>query len=1383
MATTETPTFFKKEIEGVFWIPLGRSPLNGISRCDAWSAFFVAIRWHALLFIPRALADILCGLFALIALLSPLRHGALCRTVRELQRLRDLRYAVAIADDAIELGNEYDTNTHPSDRQEASQIVHSRAAENFLPAAVELDAHGTVSPLAPADGLRQPLIQESPIAPPTVPPSAPPLAALKNPPSESPTTPNSISSPSAPLLEETPGAGDEKHILAGGEEGAGSSEAAAPTKSPECLQRDANGHSEAVLTLQVFADSATTQFPVYIFKKSFLDELVTLGSGSGLHERLPSAEDMIQVATVESGQILELEGRSFLGFYKIISCLGRSYFPGVGGYIATELSSTGGYWLRVPPLAAAAAGGGGRGAALGVLGTDKKDLGDINKKVNDSPHAGGASGDSIIRADIATANTDSFNQTALLVAAHNESPEYETLGADSRALSGMNSAAAFILENRIPSRSRIHGEDGNDDDDPWAVLSTRRYQSKMRLACVYYGAIALVDLMMLPFLLPLWITQYRYRPVHSVLSATDQWGSNEFCIVMRQFGLLVLDLPFLPLCALLCCCGFRWKPVREAIRRDDLKSSTSFLVYAAALRGLLLTACDILVSPFALLLLLTWYRSDAMRKLFMTSTLWHKNPPWFYGIVILNFFIVLHDTLLLLPATALVAALAWWRTRYILVTIGWEYLKMYMASATASGGALVRAAPASTNLIVAAETETEEQRMQRAAAELRARDSEAAAELDRISLWISTHEVPIWGWRGLFWVEFIYFFIDLFFVPFAVVVTVTLWRAGLMWKGIYRYFPSFSIPTADRARREFRARGVIMTEFMKLLRDIVFLIPFSVVTITLFRLPGVLLDLAARAAGKALNEEPLLEVTDCVMDFPDRGGPTIRITASVRGHESGSQATGAENTLSTKQSDSLSSVEKDDRLGDRHWGAPPAPIVEPSAPPAPNVEPSAPPAAALLPQGTQESDEKNDKLQLAVYNSSSEWSASAPALNLASASVVGRTRSQSRTKQGSKYGAVGLGGDGSSDDADVESGLGVKAGEKPQIGFTSKHLQAITISSNKPAKLFVVGSNFWDAVSVSFGSTVATVGKAMLPLKLQQDKQIDLIKINEGLAQVINGSSDRVHLEFELDTGNVKRESIVKNIAKLSGSVTAVLQLEVTASVSAPVTASATQNVENKKSSKVLLRFCPTVSEIRDCAAVGRAPLPSSALDASGVRYAIVMADDSQDDDDADGVVNSFYMIVGLAFVELVVDFYHILLSLLTTCLVPWRGLELLMTLCEPAAYAPIRMARKAYDQMAAADDLLLEFRDELAPAVNTYAKSYLVYGDYADISTDLQKLEETHLSQYKALCAKTMKTLDFEMCQDFAPLFLERQRIQNALIHFWLLRAAAYSSLGSGSK
>jgi hypothetical protein len=160
-------------------------------------------------------------------------------------------------------------------------------------------------------------------------------------------------------------------------------------------------------------------------------------------------------------------------------------------------------------------------------------------------------------------------------------------------------------------------------------------------------------------------------------------------------------------------------------------------------------------------------------------------------------------------------------------------------------------------------------------------------------------------WRSAIWKEFANFILDLPFFIMSVFIVATIWRATALWRSFQSiefdsqkvyWYSSISFDESMRYRRYYReCRRRVWSQFCSLIIDIALLIPFSLVVVTLYRLPSVLIQLFAKAfETKALiitekKDEnvlysdkmhvPLLQITNAHWEFPERGGPRITIRA------------------------------------------------------------------------------------------------------------------------------------------------------------------------------------------------------------------------------------------------------------------------------------------------------------------------------------------------------------------------------------------------------------------------------------------------------------------------------------------------------------------------
>ena len=92
-----------------------------------------------------------------------------------------------------------------------------------------------------------------------------------------------------------------------------------------------------------------------------------------------------------------------------------------------------------------------------------------------------------------------------------------------------------------------------------------------RKAAFKIGFLACNDLLVLPLLLPLFITQYRYASINETLSKSQSWSYKEVQLIFEQSFLLLLDLLLLlPILPLLFITRIRWPKVAEVLETKDL---------------------------------------------------------------------------------------------------------------------------------------------------------------------------------------------------------------------------------------------------------------------------------------------------------------------------------------------------------------------------------------------------------------------------------------------------------------------------------------------------------------------------------------------------------------------------------------------------------------------------------------------------------------------------------------------------------------------------------------------------------------------------------------------------------------------------------------------
>lgn len=948
-----------------------------------------------------------------------------------------------------------------------------------------------------------------------------------------------------------------------------------------------------------------------------------------------------------------------------------------------------------------------------------------------------------------------------------------------------------------------------DIDSP---LSSRRYAVKKRLITLYFGSMALVDALMLPFLLPLWVTWYRYAPVRQELSQANQWGLHEFAVLLTQFSFLFLDLLFSPLFFLLFVTRIRWKVVRARMAEDDLRSNKSFVVYAALLEQAGYLLLDFTLMPCLILLLITHYRLKPILKalqdaeteqttrglgefclvwkqfsllvldalflplyavLFCTRIRWRPVeekmradnlttlcPNEVYGMallcgLLLTLDVVLFPFLLLIlitgyrskPIRGIWNSPQEWHTcRIHIAIVGNALYIVHDAFLLVLMSITIVIVPYRVKRIVSIAREHLDRYFAQRASSTSANAitaTDATNIQDPAPTLTITEPVVIWPkwlWRLAFWVEFAGMLIDIPFFPLALVVLVTVWRASLMCKGIskaLRNSTQSEINIAD-CSAEMKARLEILQQFLLLLRDAIFLVPLFVIVGTLVRLPGVLLAIAARMSSKPLEGRAALQIVEAVVEFPDRGGPTFKLRVQVAGDSDGTGADDIVDDNSGGQAESKSSGPDSSKIA-----ATTSRDSESFYSPLADVS-RQPPAASDDSKGNSKGQDKEE----------GEGENVLPVRPIANAHMVAALPGPRRNKP------------------------------------------ALIVDVTRPAKLYLQGPPLWAQVETIWGSTAVSLASSFLPLKLDSS-QITVARLNEALLT----DEPSAPLEMRIDAGSVKKTTMLKNLRKLRGDTVFVIQVEANTST-APTPNATTAPIVLPPIPRPLLRFCPTARELDECMVSGSGTLSNDALDRNGIRYATAMSQGQQGggDDDKNGVVNSFYIIVGMAFVQLLLDLAHIVLALITLC-VPWRGIEMLVGLFEPASHGPWRIAEWAEGKTGDAEGMLLEYRAEVAPLFNSLAKEILARNEckaskYSTYVPNIQyttsrgtteayfksfeKLDKLYLDPYRKISQRLITALEtFGGCQRLVPLFIQRTRLHHALIHFWTLRFAANIRFG----
>lgn len=258
------------------------------------------------------------------------------------------------------------------------------------------------------------------------------------------------------------------------------------------------------------------------------------------------------------------------------------------------------------------------------------------------------------------------------------------------------------------------------------------YSHELREECRHLAFLAIADLLLFPMLLPLWLTQYRYRGLRSKLWGTAQaaraahevqvvapaattgaenavihvtvgtddqqpsplppqqqqqqqhvadgtsarLGLEEFFLISAQAGLLFTDVFFLlfPL-PLLFLTRYRWAPVQLVLRKPDVFLEDTSTLYATVLGQLSMMILDLVLTPLAVVILITLYRAKPLLSMLSDTRVLNREGLRFHWAIVANLCIILHDAFLLLPAVLLLPMLLVGYRAPLVVNIVTSHLK------------------------------------------------------------------------------------------------------------------------------------------------------------------------------------------------------------------------------------------------------------------------------------------------------------------------------------------------------------------------------------------------------------------------------------------------------------------------------------------------------------------------------------------------------------------------------------------------------------------------------------------------------------------------------------------------------------------------------------
>ena len=269
------------------------------------------------------------------------------------------------------------------------------------------------------------------------------------------------------------------------------------------------------------------------------------------------------------------------------------------------------------------------------------------------------------------------------------------------------------ITNKNTNNSETHLDDTNSTMQRMERQSTfapaevddfdYNYDVQLRKDIYYIALLAMADLFLLPMLLPLYITRYRYNaikddlfPPPKVRNLGDQqkphdqeikaWGHKELFLISRQFILLIFvdSVLFTLTMPILYLTRWRWYAVSDFIKSESLSTSTTNKLsiseqeklkqhgftqiclhhnssfYCLLLKQFFLFLVDLIFIPTLLLILLSGYRTYEIWPI-ITDPRVYSDGIRVYMVIVGNFFMLIHDFALFIPAMCVVMVIAPYR--------------------------------------------------------------------------------------------------------------------------------------------------------------------------------------------------------------------------------------------------------------------------------------------------------------------------------------------------------------------------------------------------------------------------------------------------------------------------------------------------------------------------------------------------------------------------------------------------------------------------------------------------------------------------------------------------------------------------------------------------
>lgn len=731
-----------------------------------------------------------------------------------------------------------------------------------------------------------------------------------------------------------------------------------------------------------------------------------------------------------------------------------------------------------------------------------------------------------------------------------------------------------------------------------------QYDTNIRYEAFKLGILGIFDLLILPVLLLLWTARYRDQAmINMSVISTSIRDIHDYFAIFLQGSLLFSDLIILGLSLpLLLITRIRWNPLKEVLTDNNFINNNS-LIYLTAIRQLVLLFMDILMVPGALLLLVTRYRAPTI------IFIWNRESEWkrfgiFHIAVTFNVLVIFHDVFFLAPAILLTIFGAL-RTQAVFDIITDEFIGIYSTDNAYNVGPLG---------VIANRPIADDPDPWRTIAFL-------------------VDILPMTSLRQQLWIQFLLFLGDIPVLLLSSIVLVTYWRSHELIREISLVDKDKSF--LKKIRDPLKTADIwhiAYVQFFLLCRDALFILPLTIIIGTLYRLPGVIIEMIGKISARPIGSEALYDILSCHTVFPDRGAPLLNFQLQFKG------------------------------------------------------------------QG---------------------------------------------------------------------------------------NAQLIDISS--PISFHVIGNDLWNYAGVTYGKTLISIARSLLPLKMRDKDKAGITEFNESVnayfyTKSIEGpdvqESTSLNPTFwvKLDFGVPKSTSLLWKLKRLPPEVAITMQFD-------GIFIDA-----NIKKAGVICRLTIRVSQLLDLLKSSGGWVVQESLNTP------TLLSDKDVYSPENNFVNTFYIIVGKAMMETCLDFLFLILFI-ATLLSPYRFLSCVYALLEHEDMYQYRLACYCRQLIGNLDDHLLAYRQisffisneivkkfesAMSPMRLLNKQSRYIISYYNNISSQTREYRSLRERFYLSSYFKTAKRIDslihsLKGCDNFRNLYQDRLQLHENIPKYWFLNCGVY--------